>query len=777
MPQQESEIKTFVQNDFSGGVNIVDDPVKLAENELSDARNLVIYKTDLRQRYGYTLYNSSAIGASTGVRSAFQFRNKKGDQHLVVQADDGKIYLGSAAVPTVGSFSALLTESASPQVACFTEVDHKLIMTNGVDPPQVYEGTYGRCEGFAISRDGPTADVVIIMGESVVDYELEVVDEDTSTTAFLGSLGTRAVDGDRIYIGSKVPTLTGFRIVVGTGNTEVSAMSVRYFSGTAWVAVSDLVDGTRDTATLTKTLNQTGDINFTAATTHASLLGSQYRYWFMVTLTAALSATTKISGVYLKYPMQDLPLLWNGTFQYVTQFVKTVDAGVNFTDYTANVIDSDADTAADLSSLDTYANGDYFFIGYSTKFTQIWLQITAVNTNASVLTAEYWNGIAWTALTISDGTQDELNGKTFSNLYTTTMAPITFVLPTDWLPAYIPALAATSQFFIRFKVSAALSADVKVAEARVIPYLTPLGAYRLCLGFKERLFLGAPIDELNRIEVSADSNINDFDGADADSLYISSNLTITTLKEFYNEIFVSTSEEIILIQGYSPTTFSLLRIETDKIGSLSQPSVVSWGKTLFFIHSSGFYVFDGTGVQNISKDKINPFFDSIDSTYFIPLTRLPYVQGRWNPVDKVVEWTVSKGSSQATNNFIITFNPEKKAWMFHDFVACSMMNLIGSNGETQAYHGDYSGRIHQANVGALDNSTAITSYLTTRGFSGGKENQNLLCAYKGLQVRAKGQSSGVLVVDYTLDGLTDFSSFCTLSMVSSNSFVWMVYHG
>jgi len=398
-----------------------------------------------------------------------------------------------------------------------------------------------------------------------------------------------------------------------------------------------------------------------------------------------------------------------------------------------------------------------------------------VNTAASVLTAEYWNGIAWTALSISDGTQQNLNGKTLSNSYTgATMVEICFVPPTDWFPHYISALEASGQYLIRFSVSAALSADVKISEVRVVPYPTPLIPYKFCLGFKDRLFLAAPLDEFNRVDVSGEKAINDFLGADSDELYVSSNHSITAFCRFYNEIFISTSKEIFLLQGYSPTSFSLLRIETDNIGSLSQSSVVSWGKALFFVHSSGFYAFDGTGVQNISKDKISSFFNSTNSTYFIPLTRLPYVQGRWNPIDKVVEWSVSMGSSQATNNLILTFNPEKKAWMFHDFAACSMMNIVGSNGETQAYHGDYTGRIHRANAAALDNSTPITSYFSTKGFS--NEKTNVYSVFKGIQLRAHGQDAGTLSISYAVNGNASFTSYTSLSLIDTNSFLWCSYY-
>jgi len=774
MPQQEPEIKTFVQNDFSGGVNLVENPVKLADNELSDARNYVIDKTDLRQRFGFTFYNSSAIGGAIGIRSFYQFKNLKGDQHLVAQADNGTIYLGSAAAPTPGSFSSLLTETAGAEVACFAEIDHKLIMTNGVDSPKIYEGTYGECQGFLITRS-TTVPVDTKESHTYYDYEVEVSDEGSSTYAWVGALPTVA-NGGQILIGSLVPFLTGVRIVLvdGAGNTNVATITPEYWGASGWVACPAIVsDGTLVSGA---TLAQTGNITWgTITATYPLLINGQHRYWYRLTVSAALSASVKISAIYLMYKMQDLIQSWDGVLVNPIHCALTTDSGGTYTSYLTEVIDGDATTAMILDSLNTVANGDWVVVGASTKFSALFVEVLKPNSIAATLSAAYWKESTgtWATLTIArDETLDTASS-------TKTLAKTGYVIfgpPSDWIMSDSTG-RGTPAYEIRLGVSTAIDPEVEVSALSVIPYGESLEPYKFCLGLKDRLFLGGALSEKNRVDVSAESNIFDFLGIDSDSLYLPSNLSMTAMLNYYNEAFVSTAEDILLLQGDSPASFSFHRIETDKVGPLNQESIVSWGKNLFFVHSNGFQSFDGAGVQNISDEKVGSLFDSNNTTWFIPLTRLPYVQGRWNSLDKVIEWSVSKGSTQATNNLIATYNPEGKAWMFHDFIACSMGNLVGTNGELQAYHGDYSGRLHQANAATTDNGVAVTSYLTTRGFSGGNENQNLLCAYRGIQVRAKGQSSGVLVVDYTLDGLTDFSSFCTLSMVSSNSFVWMVYRG
>lgn len=78
----------------------------------------------------------------------------------------------------------------------------------------------------------------------------------------------------------------------------------------------------------------------------------------------------------------------------------------------------------------------YIYIGAPAEFRciQVGTPGTA-NATASVMTAEYWNGTAWTALTITDGTTS--GGATFA-----VAGNITFTVPTDWTPARLVDIAS-----------------------------------------------------------------------------------------------------------------------------------------------------------------------------------------------------------------------------------------------------------------------------------------------------------------------------------------------
>jgi hypothetical protein len=145
------------------------------------------------------------------------------------------------------------------------------------------------------------------------------------------------------------------------------------------------------------------------------------------------------------------------------KFQKTINIGAAYTDYSANVIDNNVATYADLDALDTVANGDWVVIGGPVPFIGAALDLTAnVNTNNSVMTVQYWNGAAWVAVAnLTDGTILVV-GKTLSG-----DGQISWDNPALglWVPS---ALGGITAYWVRVSVSAALSATVEVAECDLL---------------------------------------------------------------------------------------------------------------------------------------------------------------------------------------------------------------------------------------------------------------------------------------------------------------------
>ena len=141
---------------------------------------------------------------------------------------------------------------------------------------------------------------------------------------------------------------------------------------------------------------------------------------------------------------------------------KTVNDGAGYTNYSANVIDNSNATTADLDSLDTLANGDWFIIGGPVPFCGVAIDMDAgaVNATAVTLLAQYWDGDSWESLpNVTDGTIVAAT-KTLSG-----DGQITWSMPTDWAASTINSI---SSYWARFTVSAAIGADVEIEECDLL---------------------------------------------------------------------------------------------------------------------------------------------------------------------------------------------------------------------------------------------------------------------------------------------------------------------
>jgi len=761
---QQFDLIPIVLSSFKGGVNFSADPLLIGAEELADAQNYVLTPTGtLEQRKGYAKYNSTAIGASTSIRSGCQFRNLKGTYYTVVQASDSKVYYGATAAPgTITSFTSLFTETASSSPAVFIDILGALIMTNNVDEPQIWEGVYGQSQGCLFTQN---TDV------SYFDYTDAVRDEADGTFAIISGMDTLA-NGDALYIGSYVPKLKGIRLefVSGQVNTNASVVSIHYWNGNAWTAVANASDGT--IASAGKTMGQDGDITFDEVTCAPRLVGTTYfRYWLRVTVSAALDASVQIKAIYLMYNMQDLTNLWDGTLVNPSDVRQTTDNGANYTDETSDVTDGSASTQMDLDSFNTLANEDWFLVGSTSKFHAVKFDMdaSAFNDEAATLTCHYWNG-AWTALTISDGTAvgtDTLKQDGY----------VWFAIPSDWYPSD-PTATGTPYYYLRFTVSAQLSADVDVEEIDLVPMVDPLPVFKLCAAFKNRLILGNTPEAPNAVWISAEDNPYDNNSSDSDIFSVTSSEGLTALRKYYNELFTGTLNEVYLLQGSTIATFQWLRIETNGVGPINHHCVTGREKEIYFAHSSGFYLFDGIHVEPISY-KVNKLFDASSTTYFIPVARLDDIHGRWNGIDNCVEWTLSMGSSATANNKIFTFNVVHKGWMIHNIAAVTIFSVTGSDGVEYYYHGDTTGFLYRDYTTNLDVAATITAFITSRALPGmADQAHDTEGVYRGIHILMKTQSSGTVTTAYALSGATSFTTYyASNSMANSGStYVWARYN-
>jgi hypothetical protein len=144
--------------------------------------------------------------------------------------------------------------------------------------------------------------------------------------------------------------------------------------------------------------------------------------------------------------------------------LKTADAMATLpTDYSQNAQDGDASTVVTLSSLDTYANGDYLLVGAHLPIRGVYVDMSAaVNGNASILTVYYRKSDdTWADSSATDGTTS--GGATFAQ-----DGLVYWTVPTDWKLAKLTdiftgvpsnSVTNTGMYWTQWRVSAALDAS------------------------------------------------------------------------------------------------------------------------------------------------------------------------------------------------------------------------------------------------------------------------------------------------------------------------------
>jgi len=119
-----------------------------------------------------------------------------------------------------------------------------------------------------------------------------------------------------------------------------------------------------------------------------------------------------------------------------------------------NVKDGDTNTYDYL----TLTADDYVYVMFASKFNKVyWTVATANAVAASTMLAQYFNGHAWTSLTITDGTMP-------AAITLAASGAMSFTIPHDWQPL---AIGEETGYAVRFYPDKDLTAGVKLTEIYV----------------------------------------------------------------------------------------------------------------------------------------------------------------------------------------------------------------------------------------------------------------------------------------------------------------------
>lgn len=135
------------------------------------------------------------------------------------------------------------------------------------------------------------------------------------------------------------------------------------------------------------------------------------------------------------------------------------DSGPTYTDYTTEANSGVADSVILLPAAGAYEVDDAFYIGAYYPFKKCTINVSTVGVGVWEGVWEYWNGTAWTEVTVTDGT----DGFTISGSHDVAITN----LPLDWVKTDDSGNLSTSCFWLRYRLTtgdATPSARPKAAQ-------------------------------------------------------------------------------------------------------------------------------------------------------------------------------------------------------------------------------------------------------------------------------------------------------------------------
>lgn len=303
---------------------------------------------------GMTKINTTPITTYIKPRSGIHFRKESpSESHVVLQSYNtgetaSRIIQNTTSIPSAGDFSAtaLYSPSTSGSTGRWSYAPNGNIAYCNGEESCIWGGAELPVSGFInyASDDTFEYDYTDIVRTSDLTDTVTVKLISSAANFYLGStrpLGTAGVAGFKIYIDSS------------NYNNTAAAMGVNYWTGSAWSAVSTLVDGTRDVGE-TKSLNQTGTVTFasTTSTAKVSVINGVVLYWYQIIVAATVDAGVEIAQVTTGPPFQLVKDIWDGVFRSCLSF-QTYNSGV-WDDFTINVFEEmyDSNNSGSYAELD-----------------------------------------------------------------------------------------------------------------------------------------------------------------------------------------------------------------------------------------------------------------------------------------------------------------------------------------------------------------------------------------------------------------------------------------
>uniref|UniRef100_A0A6H1ZH89 Uncharacterized protein n=1 Tax=viral metagenome TaxID=1070528 RepID=A0A6H1ZH89_9ZZZZ len=691
---------------FSGEWVPDQDPLVIGADNYSDLQNLRYNDRGLEGVQGYTKINTTVIPAATQqVRSAIHFTTPHTYKSYVVAysesatGGDAGLFVNLGVIPAQTDFVVEelwpCTLDENSEVGRFSKFPGgDIAYANGIES-MIWGGYEQRVAACIIAASGEASTGLLDQTEIVQNI---LDDSDNIVTI-------DAAGNPNFVVGSTRP-LQGVKVYVKTPNVSAGVMSVKYWTGSAWVTVDsgDVVDSTILVAG--KTLSQTGTVTFpsTVSLSGVKFLEERLLYWYDFEVSGGSAAISHITTI---APPQAIGDIWDGIYRPPLQAIYNLLAVP--IDRTMEII---TETPAgwykvkkrtETGGIDWYYYEGYYVdislldsdheieLSFAEKMCCLKIKMLQEMVNrtesGNTLVVKYWNGDAWVAVTGLDDGTEAVAGYPFSKSGFISWSPTTDEVKKSnhGITAYRYLIYATPGLSV-----AADTIDwgmwIWIDLISGVPSPRDFEtAYRFPFMFQNRAMLCGSIgtNQGGRVDYGMMHSSNVWNGEDssdgpAGPLYFGSSGDLTAACEVYNRfgsnvyttgIFCK-KNETYLLTGFDADTWRIYPVST-AVGCPAPLTMISaevgFGmgeeavrNIAIWLAYSGPVVFDA-GVILPIKNRISCFFDRADSRCI-----------NYDEIDKSVAWVdvdnneynllIPSGVGQTTNNKWLVLDLIRKKW-------------------------------------------------------------------------------------------------------------------
>lgn len=591
----------ILKEDFVGKYDGVTPAALLGMGAIADGLNVrkVSAVGGWKPRKGCTLNNTTAAESGTEIKSLHKYEHPRhSDYHFIAQVNN-KLLDASNDPPAAGTtFGSTLgvTVGTTPGFSCV--VNTKWFYCDGSNRPVVFDGDTPYPIGV-FSYDNTD--------DAYSDY-LRKSTDGLSDTYFKILAGA----SDKLYILTS-ERCEGITLDLDDVNSNAVTLTVKAWRSGSWTAVSNLSDGTETGGTTT--LAQDGSITWDRSTSDdLKVIGNVMGYAYELSWSGALSDTVTGNSITTVQDADHMTNKWDGKFEWVT--------GARFYDQSAGEyqeifgkVSNESDSQyVDISEGTT---SDFLYFKTPEPITGVGIGVAvgyANTANAQVDLIEYWDGTDWADIsTLDDTTLDNAGDSSFSQtgrifFDATSLTPEKRTFEGDEIPGY----------WYRISWDAALSTDVRIYALLYAAQPETLEDYKGCIEFKGRLLLWGPD---NRLQFSVYGRPDCFCGIDSGytDTFGGEDPIICAVK-FYNELMVFKEREVYLLEGYSPSTFGVLKL-ADGVGLSSPKTAISIEvgfpsmneeeptNVVIWQDVDGVYVADGRKPKKVSDPSVDNYFN------------------------------------------------------------------------------------------------------------------------------------------------------------------------